>query len=340
MMDILVSGGWFDDSGECWVDRVTPGNRKRLLSFVPPDELRVAGKGFTGITWLGEELLVCSFNAIWRFDRQGRCKGRLHMPHFNDLHGICVEEENRSILVANTGLDSVERIDEDGRWLGRYSLTPPGLEHARFQGEGIAREDLETLSKAGWTTEQQAEVPKVQPASDYYDVAPNLDFSRRRVRDYRHPNHVFLSEEHGPCVTSLLDSSIRSLTTHRKVVETTGPPHDGIQAKNGLWYTTVSGEVVHHPESGPEAVLSLRDGPITGWCRGLVLGDDWGAVGVTAMRGPETRVPWRGGSWDATQTGIVWFDRETGETRHVLDMTDEDRGAKVFALIRDYHHRK
>ena len=93
-MRVLATGGYFDDSAECFVDRIdlARGTRERLLSFVPLEPHRVPGKGFTGGAWVDDDtLLVCSFDAVWRFRvSTGQATGRLHQPDFNDLHDVAV----------------------------------------------------------------------------------------------------------------------------------------------------------------------------------------------------------------------------------------------------------
>lgn len=333
-MEVLVSGGLFDNSGVGWIDRVRPGHRERLITFQPPQELLVPKKGFTGLTIIEGDLVVCSFNAVWCFDRDGQCRGRLHLPHFNDLHGIAYDEETKSLLVCNTGLDAVEVLDISGRWRGRFAMTPPPLESMRFEGKAVQRSDVPGLCTAGWENDE-INVPSMTiPDGDYYNTDPDIEFSHRRVRDYFHPNDVTVSKSHGTCVTLLMNSSIYSLSTHQDLLQTPGPPHDGIEAEDGFWYTTVSGDVIRHTEEeGAQVFVSLRGTQMAGWCRGLVLSQGWGAVGVTAMKGKDSVVPWSGGDWKSTRTGVVWFDRESGDILDFLDMTDTRRGAKIFTLI-------
>ena len=102
-MELLVTGGYEDGSGECFVDRVDPsGLRERVVSFTPPERHRVPSKGFTGAAWLDGDLLVCSFDAVWRFNPNGKLLGRIHQPDANDLHDVAVLANGR-IAVCNTG---------------------------------------------------------------------------------------------------------------------------------------------------------------------------------------------------------------------------------------------
>lgn len=127
-MRLLVAGGYFDASGECFIDRLDleRGTRERLLSFIPPDPHRLPGKGFTGAAWLDDDtILVCSFDAVWRIVPSTRhCTGRLHQADFNDLHGVTVDHAAAQVHVCNTGLDAVETFDLSGRFLGRTAMTP------------------------------------------------------------------------------------------------------------------------------------------------------------------------------------------------------------------------
>lgn len=331
-MRVLVSGGWFDDSGEGWVDCVTPSSHERLFAFTPPPDRHVGAKGFTGLARLGEELLVCSFNTVWKFTSQGEVTGSMHLPHFNDLHGLTVDHASETVLVCNTGMDSVERLDFDGRWLGRYALTPAQLEKARFDANGVPREAFRA-NIGGWDSTTSEQLTPRPLNGDYYDGDPELEFSRRKVRDYLHPNSVTITKAFGPCVTLLHGPSLMSLTSFRNVITAPEAPHDGVEASDGLWFTTVSGKVMRWTVDGVETILSLGGTTMSGWCRGLALTEEWGAVGVTSVRGSGSVVPWRGGDRSTTKTGVVWFDRRSGEILGSLDMTNTARGAKIFTIL-------
>jgi hypothetical protein len=334
MTAVLVSGGWFDSSGECWVDRVSPRGQERLLTFVPPEPYLVPTKGFTGMIHHNDRLLICTFNAIWAFDRSGSCEGRLHLPHFNDLHGIAIDPATNDILVCNTGLDSIERLSMTGTWRARYAMSPPSVECDKLCGNNVSRADFPHRIQAGWQHPPTPECSELQSAEDYYNKS-STPFTSRKLRDFMHPNHVFFSKRAGWCTTLLHDRTIRSLHTHEPIVQYTQSTHDGIDSDDGIWCTSIDGEVLCSTRQTTERVCSLRETPVHGWCRGLALTEQHIVVGVTAMRKQQTHVQWQGGDWKTSTTAVVWFDRKSKQFSNFIDMTDHQRGAKIFAIVQD-----
>ena len=192
-MRVWITGGYFDQSGECFVDEIdlSLGTRTRLLGFVPPPEFCVPTKGFTGARWLdANTLLIASFCAVWRFDvRTWSPTGTLHQRDFNDLHDVHVDHAHDRLYVCNTGLDAIEVFDLDGRFRGRSSLSPAWFDERRQNGQAIERSRFADLMDVGWTRRPPRELAPA--AGDYYsEAADRSEFHRRVVRDYTHPNHV------------------------------------------------------------------------------------------------------------------------------------------------------
>ncbi len=333
-MKLLVTGGYFDATGEGFVDRLDPmtGRRERVVSFVPPERHFVPGKGFTGADWLPDgSLLVCSFDSVWRFDlSRGGCSGQLHQADFNDLHGVCVAEDR--IHVCNTGLDAVETFDLAGQFVGRVGLTPGWFEAERLRGMAVAREDLGRVLGAGWHT--SAPPALVEPGGEYYST-PGQPFHRRKVRDYAHPNDVTVVNG-GLAVTLLATCEVRCLRTFRPLARLPSHPHDGLLVDDRLWVTTIDGRVwsidVRAREAEPVLVLDTAAAGHVGWCRGLAVGPDWVAVGLTEIRSAP-RYPWRDGSYARTETSVLWLDRGSGQLLARMELTDPRRHSKVFALL-------
>ncbi|HEX4417715.1 MAG TPA: hypothetical protein VH165_07440 [Kofleriaceae bacterium] len=335
-MRLLVTGGYFDDSGECFVDRLDPGRgtRERLLSFVPPAPHRIPGKGFTGAAWLdADTFLVCSFDAVWRFTpATGRCTGRLHQADFNDLHGLAVDHTAVQLHICNTGLDSIETFDLHGRFLGRAAMTPAWFEAARQQGNAVARDDFDRVLVAGWQQAPRPAPPLKAPGGDYYDRPGDEPFHRSKVRDYMHPNSVVVWGEH-LVATVLASSELRCLRTHRTLARVAAPPHDGLSVGDDLWLTTVDGRIWRIARSGDVALVfdTAATGRL-GWCRGLAIDVDAIAVGLTAIRTAPKYV-WRTECYERTETGVLWLDRASGRLRAWVGYDDSSRHAKLFALL-------
>lgn len=333
-MRLLVTGGYFDDSGECFVDRLDPelGTRERLLSFVPPAPHRVPGKGFTGAAWLdADTFLACSFDAVWRFaPATGRCTGRLHQPDFNDLHGLAVDQVAAQLHICNTGLDSIETFDPRGRFLGRAAMSPAWFEAARQQGAAVARDAFECVLAAGW---EHAPAPPLEaPRGDYYHQSGTEPFHRSKVRDYMHPNSVVVWGEH-LVATLLAGSELRCVRTHRTLARLAAPPHDGLAVDDDLWLTTVDGRVWRITRSGDAALV--LDTAVTGrlgWCRGLAVDAEAIAVGLTVIR-TAPRYAWRTAPYEHTGTGLLWLDRASCQPRAWIGYDHPSRHAKLFTLL-------
>ncbi len=331
-MKLFVTGGYFDGVGEGFVDQIdlAHGRRERVISFVPPEPHRVPTKGLTGADWHPDgSLLVCGFDSVWRFDiATGHHDGQLHQPDFNDLHDVCVADGH--IYVCNTGLDSVEVFDLAGSFVGRIGLTPAWFEAARQRGAAVAREELRRVFAAGW---EPTPTPPLTDAAGHYYTA-GAPFHRSRVRDYAHPNHIALVEGR-LAVTLLAGREVRCARSLRTLARLPGHPHDGVWVDGRLWLTTTDGRVWRlsldgHP-AVPELVADTAATGHFGWCRGLAVGPDWIAVGLTEIRSAP-RFAWRDTDYARTETSVLWLDRRSGSLRGRIDLT-ESRHAKVFALL-------
>lgn len=333
-MRLLATGGYFDASGECFIDRLDleHGTRERVLAFLPPEPHRLPGKGFTGATWLDDDtILVCSFDAVWRVvPSLRRCTGRLHQADFNDLHGVAVDHATAQIHVCNTGLDAVETFDLTGRFLGRTAMSPAWFEAVRQRGAAVPRNEFERVLRAGW---EPAPLPELTPPTgDYYHQTDDEPFHRRRVRDYAHPNHVIAWGRH--LVATLLASrELRCMRSHRVLARFEAPPHDGVLVGDELWLTTVDGRIWRVAQGGdPSLVLDTSLTGHLGWCRGLAIQGDTIAVGLTAIRS-QPQYAWRSDPYDRTETAVLWLDRATGRLRARVRYDDPSRHTKVFALL-------
>lgn len=337
-MEVWVTGGYFDDTGECFVDSVdlARGTRRRLLSFMPPDEHRVTTKGFTGACWAdADTLLVCSFNAVWRIPiRTWRCEDRLFQPDFNDLHHVSVDSAHKRIYVCNTGLDAVEVFDTSGRFVGRHATSPAWFEARRQAGETVARADFPEVLRAGWSPRAGAGPASTDDA--YYEAgAANPAFDRRIVRDFVHPNHVVRMGDR-LAVTCLATREVRCFWTHEVLCKFDGHPHDGVDQGGLFWTTCTNGLVTAwRPGAGgwrPEARLDTAATGHVGWCRGLLVTAEDVVVGLTAIHG-RPQYPWRDDPPGATETSVLWLDRATGALRGRVDLTDGARRTKIFSVL-------
>lgn len=338
-MKVLVTGGYFDASGECFIDEVdlARGVTRRALSLFPEPALRVPTKGFTGAGWLDDTtLLVCSFNAVHRVDTASwRETGRLTQPDFNDLHHVSYDAESEHILVCNTGLDAIEVFDAGGRFVGRHATSPAWFERERLEGQAVERARFPALLSAGWTGSRES-VPRTRPEGEYYGVGQGQSFNVSIVRDYFHPNHV-VAVDGRLAVTLLAPKEVRCLRTLQCLVRTDGHPHDGQLEGGRFWTTTTRGVVTAWDRSsGPpwQAVEQYDVFPtgFTGWCRGLLVGAEQLVVGLTEMRSAP-QYYWSDAPLSQTSTCIVALERGSGRLLHHVPIGEPERHPKVFAVL-------
>lgn len=335
-LTVLATGGYFDDSGEgvIFALDLDTGGVADWARWTPPPHLRVPTKGFTGCDRAGRSLYVCGHACVtrWSLDTAA-LEGVLHQPDFNDLHDVAVEDDD--LLVVVTGSDAVDRFDLGGRFLSRTSLLPGWVLAAQHRGQDVA--DLQEATATGWGG--AAPVVAARHVSDpYYTTRSGpgaRPFWQQKVPDQLHLNHVAPSPD-GPLVTCLRDGSVRSLRTARTVAQLPGHPHDGQVEDAALWCTTVDGGVWRVPLQGGEDLERRYDtatAGYSGWCRGLLVTPELVLVGLTALRqGQAPPGMWRGTDPGQSRTGVVVLDRQTGDVLQWLELTDPDRGLKLFAL--------
>lgn len=342
-MKVLVTGGYFDESCEGFLDEVnlTDGRTRRILSHTPEASLRVPTKGFTGSVRLdATTLLACSFNAVHRIDlTRGEETGRLTQPDFNDLHGVGFDAQTGQIHVCNTGLDAIEVFDPAGRFLGRHATSPAWFERERLEGRAVERQRFPELLATGWEHATPS-IPRVMPTGAYYQprhpCPQATPFRQSIVRDYLHPNHVVVVEG-WLAVTLLASREVRCLRTHQCLVRTAGHPHDGQVDGDRFWTTTTNGIVTAWdrrttpPWSAAEQYDVFATG-ITGWCRGLLVRDDCIVVGLTEMRSPP-QYPWSDRPLTQTSTSLVALERGSGRLLHHVRMPQPERHPKVFSIL-------
>ncbi len=71
-----------------------------------------------------------------------------------------------------------------------------------------------------------------------------------------------------------------------------------------------------------------------GWCRGLAVTDDHLAVGLTEVRrGRLPRHRWADREPDGSETSVLLLDRHSGQLLSRVDLTDEQRHAKLYSVL-------
>lgn len=343
-MRVLVTVGYFDASGEGRLVEIdfAQGTQETRLAYAPPEPLRVPEKGFTGASWSGapgaSTLFVCGPSAVYQVEPNAWSVTAIwHQRCMNDLHHVAVADGR--VYVVNTGLEAIDVFSLDGFFSGSHALHPGWLSAARQDGFSPAREALPALLDARFPP-RDAEVTEA-PLDAYYaphDPAATLPFSRRKVRDYVHPNHVAVLGGQ-VLVTRLLDRAVDDVTTFRRVIEgTPGLPHDGFIEGDRFWITCVNGLAVAYAIEGGrvtgrevERVDVFATGH-TGWCRGLAVTREDVIVGLTAIR-RMPRYRWCDRPFEETETSVLRIDRATGRLAGRVALDEGARHPKIFSVL-------
>jgi hypothetical protein len=246
-MQLLFSGaipGEADERGVTallGVFDIESGRVVHRCEYTPPASLHTAGQKvqFTGFSFAGERLLVCSFGEILVFDSWPplRPAGRITHPCFNDLHH-CLPWHG-GLAVANTGLETVDLVSLEGELLERWDL---------LAGEPDAR--------------------RIDEGTDYRRI---LDTKPHR----RHVNHLF-DVEGELWATQLRSGDAVCLGDPvRRLEMGVGMPHDGRWVGEHLVFTTTNGRVVFADPARCAVDRSVDLARLTpglqqlGWCRGV-----------------------------------------------------------------------
>ncbi len=283
-----------------------------LLEYTPVDERKVDGKGFTGARLIGNILIVCGFNSIYRCNLENRHVAPWIVRNdFNDLHDIDLEFDGgliRAIYVANTGHDCVDHLDTTGSLISRRALRPA------------------------------VGALQANPEDPYFDDAANdLPIYRRKLRDQVHPNAVRRIDG---ClwISRFADRSAMCLKPEsERFVHLEGCPHDLVPEGDVIWMTTTDGRIWYFPRWGLQTspVLFCDTFDLTGlsgWCRGLYVDKDHIVVGFTRMvRMPTDR--WCNRPTGETFSGLLILDRHTAKPCGVLPLDRTGSHPKIFAVL-------
>lgn len=342
-LSFLVTGGYYDDSGEgvVWHVDLAGETSEPFVRWAPPSHLRVARKGFAG-GCLGSDgqLYAAAHCAVVRVDvAHANVSGVLHQPSFNDLHHVL--EAGGRLLIANTGLGAVDLHDLHGRFLGSHALLPAWVNHRRMGG--LDPTDWIDVMDARWDGEEPAAWTSALPEDGYSDLGPArlaAPFARLKVSDHLHLNHVCVTATQ-TLATCLYDGTVRDVGTLQTVLALPGAyPHDGHVAAGTFWATSIDGRVwCALPRNGRvegDAWVRLRafETGHAGWCRGLWTDGRLIALGLTEVRrGRLPRFTWAARDPEGTETSILLLDLSDGRLLARVDLTDPGRHSKVYSIL-------
>ncbi len=337
-MKALVTGGYFDGSGEAVVWHVDLRTEEAtvLTRWTPPPHLRVSGRGFTGGSLdQNGKLYVGCHAAVARIDTDsGEITGVLHQPCMNDVHHVLVEHGR--LYVANTGLDSIDVFDLDGRFLVSHAALPGWINHRRLQGEDP--EDFDRALRPGWSGAAGSLGLRRQTGDGYHDFdRSERPFHQCRVPDHLHLNHVALM---GPRLLATSFSTGRLIDMHRLETVWSLPGaylHDGQHHDGHHWMTSIDGRVFAVDDTSLETAHILDTFSTTGrtgWCRGLAVTEVGLLLGLTEVRSswlPRHR--WSEADPTTSETSVLLVGRNDGALLARVDLTDRARLAKIYSVL-------
>jgi len=258
---------------------------------------------FTGGELLGREMLVTSWSEILSVDLDAwEVTKVVTHPSFNDLHHAI--RDDGALYVANTGLQCVHKITEEG-------------------------ELLATLSTS-----------EIEPWEQY---DPSRDYRRVNTKPHAvHPNHLFHVDGRLWVTRFRRNDAVRLDDHARRMNIELGMPHDGIPDGDLVYFTTTNGHVVATDAATGERRLAIDLNAIDrrkcqlGWCRGLcLLGDGRAFVGFTAFRPSR----WKDAAHWIMQDGktrlpsrIALYDLRSRQLLEEMAFTRELEGAAVHNI--------
>lgn len=311
----LVTMGDFHSASGQLLDVTWNGEGLRYsvrCEFVPPQELRVVGKGFTGAKILGDSIYVAGFNAVYR--------GSVHDSHvslwiaradFNDLHDVDLVAQNgriERVYVANTGRDCIDTLDADGQLLQRLPLV-------------AADGAVKTAASSAYFADSDRSAP----------------FHRRKIPTCVHPNSVRWIDGR-LWYARFADRAIVVMDReHEWRASTAGCPHDLVPFGRDIWFTTTDGRIWRLPSDLSAGTPSLVHDTFaltgfSGWCRGLAIDEEFVLVGLTRVA---RRVVdrWSDRPHEGTTTRLLLFHRRTEQLMGSLVLDTLGCHPKVFSIL-------
>ncbi len=227
----------------------------------------------------------------------------ISLPCFNDVHHVRPLPDG-NLLVANTGLDMVVLITNDGCVLREWNVIGDDP-WARFSKEIDYRKGIDTKPLAA------------------------------------HPNYVFCVEDDIWATRFHLKDAVCLTQPGRRIAIDVGLPHDGIVHDDLIYFTTVNAYVViANPRTLKiEDVINLNSihGPEIqlGWCRSLYIEDGNTWVGFSRLRSTRFRenVKWViQGCKKVLPSRIARYDLKARECRQEIDLEQFGLNA-VYSIV-------
>jgi hypothetical protein len=251
----------------------------------------------------------------------------------NDLHHVAALDDR--LYVSNTGLGAVDVFGLDGWFIGSHALLPAWVNARRMAGGDPPDGDFPV--SPGWVGTPPTPWPNARADDGYHSpdrgAAP---FHQLKVPDHLHVNHV--ARAGGRLLaTCFADGTLRDLRTFAVAARLPGCfLHDGVAHGDALWLSAIDGTLL---ELDATTLLERRristfETGHCGWCRGLAVTPDHLLVGLTQVRsGRLPRHRWADRRPDASETSVLLLDRQNARLVARVDLTDDERHAKLYSVL-------
>jgi hypothetical protein len=233
------------------------GAVRTCVEYESPQEVRAGEHSsivFKAGTQIGNTLYACTSTEVLVFELpEFRRIQYITLPCFNDLHHV-TPTSGGDLLIANTGLDMVVKVNSRGELIGEWSV----------------------LGEDPWS--------RFSRTTDYRKVASTKPHQS-------HPNFIFELDGEVWVTRFRQRDAICLNDSGRRIDIALQFPHDGLLRGEKIYFTLVDGRLViaNARSLKVEEVIDLKqiDGQeaLLGWCRGLLLLDDrrtW--VGFSRIR--------------------------------------------------------
>lgn len=278
---------------------VVDWDTKQIIDFlkIPFEVYKSTPKGLSGACIFEDTLYVASEAEVFKLAMNPlRLLARATDPCFNDLHHLCVHQGR--LYVCNSGLDTIEILDLEMRWIDAIPL----LDFHSDRASLFARSQLEEIDywrkrrrKVDW---EFTHLPGRRFAKNVRKILTPRTFHKDddvRQCDLRphlfHPNHI-RSVGSQVWVTRLSQGDILAIPSGRTIVEGLGRPHDGICHNGELIVTNcIDNSLIVYPvsengvvEKEVRKVIAVTRHASEGFLRGVAADQEFLYVGLTARR--------------------------------------------------------
>lgn len=251
------------------------------------------------------QIYLCSQTEVMVFDLPDFQPAiHISLPFFNDVHHVIAGADN-SLVVANTGLEMVVNLSKTGEVLNAWNVLSDDEPWANYDKAVDYRMGVSTKPHRG------------------------------------HPNYVFILDNEIWATRFEKKDAVCVTDRSKKILVETERVHDGLVHNDEIYFTTVDGHVVivDGKTLRKNRVINLNDGhppnTLLGWCRGLLVNDDYIWVGFSRIRPTKFRnaLSWiRTGFQKSAPTHIGCYSLKTGKCIQEINLEPYGLNA-VFSVL-------